>query len=285
MSRATRTSPVSEWFGKVVLLTARRTPRFIKRWLHNNRVLDRVTRQTFSKLVAIDSRVATMRSGPLAGLKLVFSEHVSRADISGLYELEVQRSIDRYLPSGSICYDIGASIGYMSLLMARRARHVYAFEPAPHAANELRKHVRSNGFDNITLVPTPVSDSHRPVVFSLTDNAYGPRIVEGPSRWPISTLTTTTLDAFAATHPLPGFIKMDVEGEEGRVLRGAGALLERKAPTICCELHSEEAAQEVLDVLLPRGYRVTRLDGRPFTGGPVVPGEVHVMAVPPGYGQ
>jgi len=109
----------------------------------------------------------------------------------------------------------------MSLLMARRARHVYAFEPAPHAANELRKHVRSNGFDNITLVPTPVSDSHRPVVFSLTDNAYGPRIVEGPSRWPISTLTT----------------------------------------------------------------RVTRLDGRPFTLGPVVPGEVHVMAVPPGYGQ
>ena len=70
-------------------------------------------------------------------------------------------------------------------------------------------------------VPTPVSDSHRPVVFSLTDNAYGPRIVEGPSRWPISTLTT----------------------------------------------------------------RVTRLDGRPFTLGPVVPGEVHVMAVPPGYGQ
>ena len=84
-------------------------------------------------------------------------------------------------------------------------------------------------------------------------------------------------------HPLPDFIKMDVEGEEGRVLRGAAALLDRKTPIICCELHSEEAAREVLDILLARGYRVSMLDGMPFrTGGAIVSGEVHVIAVPRG---
>ena len=262
---------------------ARWIPRFVKRWVHGNRLLDRITRRTFSTLVGASSGIATIDSGSLAGLKLVVSEHVSYAHLSGSYELDVQRAIDRYLSSGSICYDIGASIGYMSLLMARSAEHVYAFEPAPHAAEELRGHARCNGFDNITLVPAAVSDSGRPVVFSVTDNAYGSRIVEDQSSWPTLTLTTTTLDDFAATHPLPDFIKMDVEGEEGRVLRGASALLARKAPIICCELHSEEAAREVLDVLVPRGYRVSRLDGTPFVIGRAVPGEVHVMAIPPGH--
>jgi len=105
------------------------------------------------------------------------------ADRLGLTRADVQRAIDRYLSSGSICYDIGASIGYMSLLMARSAEHVYAFEPAPHAAEELRGHARCNGFDNITLVPAAVSDSGRPVVFSVTDNAYGSRIRAGSRRW------------------------------------------------------------------------------------------------------
>ena len=63
----------------------------------------------------------------------------------------------------------------------------------------------------------------------------------------------------------------------------ASARLARKAPIICCELHSPEAAREVLDVLVPRGYRVSRLDGTPFVIGRAVPGEVHVMAIPPGH--
>lgn len=265
----------------IVVLGARWTPSFIKRWVHKNRLIDHMSRRIFSGAVGIDGSVIQIQSGPLAGIKLVVTEHISHAHISGTYELETQRAIDRLISSGFVCYDLGASIGYLSLLMARKTKQVYSFEPAPHAAEQLRKHAAANGLNNISIVSSPVSDSERIVEFALTDNAYGSSIVGSPSKWPTLKLTTITLDAFATTHPLPNFIKMDVEGEEGRVLQGARTILREKQPLICCELHSEEAAREVQEILTEYGYRITTLDGRPFEiSGPIIPGDVQIIATP-----
>jgi len=103
----------------------------------------------------------------------------------------------------------------MTLLMARTAKHVYSFEPAP--------------------TPSPKR-------FCLTDGAYGSAINETETRWPVLQLRTTTLDLFAKVHPIPDFLKIDVEGEEGAVLDGAVGLQARRKMSICCEIHSREAA-------------------------------------------
>jgi FkbM family methyltransferase len=201
--------------------------------------------------------------------------------LRGVYERETQEAVDKHVKPGFICYDLGASIGYLSLLMARKARQVFAFEPAPHAAAEIRRHMAANGIDNITIIPSPVSNDEREVSFVLTDVAFGSSINETETRWPIIKVRTTTLDRFLEGHPGPDFIKIDIEGEEGRVLAGARTLLAKHRPVICCELHSVTAAQEVQDVLREFGYSIRTLDGRDFTiSGEVIPGEVQVMCLP-----
>lgn len=257
------------------------TPVFLKKWVHRHRLLDRFVRRTFARFAAVGGDVVEIQSGPLAGLNLKMSEHVLSSHISGAYERRTQLAIDRLVRPGAVCYDLGASIGYFSLLMARKSNCVYAFEPAPHAAEEIRKHAAANGFQNINVIDNPVSDSKREVVFSLTDVAYGSCIVESETKWPTLTLTTIMLDDFAKTHPLPDFIKIDVEGEEARVLSGAKSILREKKPAICCELHSKKLAEEVEAILNANGYKMTTLDGKLFhAGGTVVAGDVQILALP-----
>lgn len=266
-------------FRGFALTVARWVPPPVKRFVHRSRLLDGWTRSAFARLVGFDGTEARIEEGPMRGLRLAVSAHVSHAHIAGSYERETQDALDELLKPGMVCYDLGASIGYFSLLMARRARIVYAFEPAPHAAAELERQARTNGFAHIRPVRSPVSDARGPVTFALTDVAYGSSIVEGSSRWPTLTLEATTLDEFVAEHEPPDLIKIDVEGAEGRVLRGGQTVLERCRPIICCELHSETAAQEVLAVLKPLGYAIRNLDGTDFClDGPITAGLVQVVA-------
>jgi FkbM family methyltransferase len=261
---------------------ARSTPEPLKRWIHNRRGLDGMVRKAFATMMRASSDSVIIPSGPMAGIRLAVGEHISHAHISGVYELDTLCAIDRLVAPGAICYDLGASIGYMTLLMARKAKHVYAFEPAPHAAAEIRRQMAANGLENYTIVPDPVSDGRRQIQFALTDTAYGSRISEVPDgKWPVLELTTITLDEFAASHPFPDFMKIDVEDEEGRVLARASSILEKRKCSICCELHSENSARQVTGILDQYGYRITTVDGTPFQiNGPVIPGCVQVIAVP-----
>lgn len=265
----------------IAVVSARWTPSVIKRWIHKHKYLSRFARKTFAGVVGFDGKVVEVQTGPLEGIKLVVSQHVSHAHISGSYELETQLAIDRLVAPGFICYDLGASVGYLSLLMARKAEHVYSFEPAPHAIAEFRRHIAANGFQNITIVEKAVSDCERMVEFGLTDNAYGSRIVDSEVASSLK-VTTTTLEAFVASHRPPDFIKIDVENEEGRVLEGARSILRESQPLICCELHSVEAAEAVQGILHEYGYKVTTLEGEPFRiSGPIIPGDVQVIGLPP----
>ena len=269
----------------IAVTSARWMPGRLKRWIHRHQSLSRFARKTFARVVGMDGDIVVVQSGPLKGIKLVMSEHVSHAHISGKYELETQLAIDDLVAPGSICYDLGASVGYLSLLMARKAQHVYSFEPAPHAIAEFRGHIAANGLQNITIVDKAVSDCERVVDFGLTDNAYGSCIVDSGDPNSLQ-MTTTTLDLFAASHPPPDFIKIDVEDEEGRVLEGARRLLRESQPLICCELHSLEAAQDVQRILHEYGYQITTLDREPYrVSGPIIPGDVQVIGLPPKRSQ
>lgn len=267
--------------SRIAVFSARWMPSGFKRWVHRHKNLSRFARRTFAGAVGVDGGVVEVRSGPLKGVNLAVSEHVSHAHISGDYELETQVAIDRLVSPGFICYDLGASVGYLSMLMARKAQHVYSFEPAPHAIAEFRRHLAVNNFPNITIVDKVVSDGERQVEFGLTDNAYGSRIVESGIENSLKT-TTITLDTFVASHPPPDFMKIDVENEEGRVLEGARTLLEKNQPLICCELHSVEAANAVQSILHEYGYRITTMNGEPFKiTGPIIPGDLQVICLPP----
>ena len=256
-------------------------PTPVKEWIHNRRGFDNVARDFYGGMLG--SGIGTIESGPMKGLRLVLGRHVSHAHLSGNYELETQRALDQELRDGFVCYDLGASIGYLTLLMARKASRVFAFEPAPHATGELLKHVAANDFGGrVEIVGTPVSDSEREVTFALTDVAYGSGINDGPTKWPTLKLRSTTLDIFAKSHPAPDLIKIDVEGEEGRVLDGAVEILATKRPVIICEIHSQAAATHVLSVLDRFHYKMFELSGEEYERGDqkIIPGCVQVVCRP-----
>jgi len=266
-------------FRELAIWGARIIPRSAKSWVHNHQAFDGLSRKFFANMVGSD--LVTIPAGPMAGLKLAPGPHISHAHLRGVYELDTLQAIGRLSLSDKICYDLGASIGYLSLLMARNARHVYAFEPAPHAAEEIRRQAAANGMANITVIPNAVSNNERDVCFAITDVAYGSSITGPQSRWPELKLRTTTLDAFAEDHPLPDFIKIDVEGEEANVLEGAIHILESKRPILCCELHNTDAARQVQAILSKLRYAIFSLTGEPFQPtDTIVGGEVQVICTP-----
>ena len=280
MERRLRTRELTK-LRTLVTATARSTPQFIKDWVHQNPSVYHFFREAFAFFLGVEGNTVPVETGPLQGMVLVIDEHVSHAHIRGTYELETQLAIDKVVRPGSVCYDLGASIGYLSLLMARKAKLVYAFEPAGHAATEIKKHAAANRLENIIIVSSPVSDSVRTVRFTRTDTAYGSRIAQGESKWPTVEMKTITLDDFIHANPAPDFIKIDVEDEEARVLNGARSILSQRKAAICCELHSEQSAVEVQKILEQYNYNITDLEGRPFKiERPVIPGEVQILATP-----
>jgi FkbM family methyltransferase len=265
--------------SRIPVWIAKRTPRPVKAAIHRVRFLDKALMSAYGSL--IQDQVMTIGEGPMKGTKLAASQHTSHAHINGTYERDVQDAIDGLVHPGDVCYDLGASIGYMTLLMARKAKQVFSFEPAPHAAAEMKRHLAANNLQNVTIVPSPVSDGVREVRFCLTDGAYGSAINDTETRWPVLQLQTTTLNLFLKDHPAPDFLKMDVEGEEGRVLHAAGDLLALRKTRICCEVHNREAAESVLGTLKGFGYTVTLLDGSPAkVPDTVMAGEFHIVARP-----
>jgi FkbM family methyltransferase len=226
---------------------------------------------------------ATIGAGPMAGVRLRASRDVSHAHIAGTYEQDVLRVVAGTVRPGMVCYDVGASIGYLSLLMAHcGAARVFAFEPAPHAARVLKEQAAANMWqERIRHVPFAVSDEPKTVTFALTDNAYGSRI--GGNSATQVTVQCTTLDTFAAEHGYPDFIKMDIEGEEVNALRGSAEVLRRR-PSLCIEIHGHEQALGVSEILGSNGYKlllITDSGLEPYHPGEARPGDVQVLAVPP----
>src|ERR1043166_1571170 len=138
---------------------------------------------------------------------------------------------------GMVVIDVGANIGYFSLLASKlvgTTGSVHAFEPDPVNCRLLRKNVRLNRASNIKVIQTALSDSDAPVsLFLNSDNKGDHRIWnnDDESRKRIH-VSATTLDQYLKkTGKTPSFIKIDVQGAEGRVLEGMKETLARSGPT------------------------------------------------------
>jgi len=267
----------------LILSLLRIIPPGVSRRLKQVDLFRRIYQVIFHRAIGKAGEIVEVRSGPMAGVKLVTGPPITHAQINGMYELDVVETVDRLLKPGWVCYDLGASTGYLSLLMARKASRVYSFEPTPHAAEWIRIYADANKFRNIEIIPEVVSDTVKTVVFAMTRLGYGSQIVtaEADDGWEKAQRQTITLDQFAAGHELPDLMKLDVEGEEGRVLAGARRILREKRPVVCCEVHDLDNARAVETVMKEMGYGLYTLSGQPFQmPTSIYPGDFHVLCLP-----
>lgn len=144
------------------------------------------------------------------------------------HEPETTRLVKELVRPGMTFVDLGAFIGYYTLLAARQvgdAGHVFAFEPAPYAIEVLKRNVGANGYEaRVTVIPMAVSNT------TGRSRLFLPRLPQGLSSLHPNTLVTsrfvevetTTLDASFASlgwHRVD-LIKMDIEGAEKAALEG-----------------------------------------------------------------
>lgn len=158
------------------------------------------------------------------------------------------------LPKGAVVLDVGANIGAITRVLAGKAAHVHAFEPAPRAIPLL--HATVSDLPNVSVHEVAVSDHSGMVCFNERPNLD------------MSSLSDTGISVPAvAIDDLdirPALIKIDVEGYEHLVLKGARETL-KSGPIVVFEALSPEALETNKKALLDANpsYRITKLG----TGG------------------
>lgn len=207
-------------------------------------------------------KVCRVRSGPCRGLLLEPSPSWPTALWEGTYESEVQRAVEARLGPGTVFYDVGGGIGIYSLLAARQGAQVYVFEPLAENARRIVSHARRNSLESsIVLCPEAVYSrcGRLALAFTQRGSQLAPRGHGGDRGGREREVPCVTLDEFSRTHRAPTLVKVDVEGGESEVLRGAGELFERVRPSLLCELHDAENARFVKEWLAARHYALTWL--------------------------
>jgi len=170
------------------------------------------------------------------------------------FEREVQGILREMIRPGDIVYDVGAHIGYTTLLfsvLCGPTGHVFSFEPSPISYQRLKRNIDLNGEKNVTLVNLAASDAEGTAL--ITTDGSCSRIVDdaGESGKGFLGISTVCLDDFVYRdlHPAPTFAKIDVEGHAGRCLDGMRRILQEEKPSLLIELHHPEEAMHVARVL------------------------------------
>ncbi len=160
----------------------------------------------------------------------------------------------RTLKRDDVVFDVGANIGYTLVQFAPKVEKVVAYEPSPRAYALLS--ATAEQFDNVILRHTAVGDQEGSIAFSEEADLSVSSVGSGDLKVPVVVLD----DEVAALGLVPTFVKIDVEGHEPAVLRGAMRLLAR-GPRVFFEALSDEALAEATAVLVAANpaYSVERI--------------------------
>lgn len=143
----------------------------------------------------------------------------------------------RLLPSGSLCFDVGANVGSKSEALLGAGHRVIAFEPNPDVLPELR--ARCGHHPSWTLLQVALGSAPSVLTLFSRRSSGQSGMVEN---WDGATdiiaehqVPTLTLDTLITRFGCPGFLKIDVEGWEVEVLKG----LTQPVPMVAFEFHTE----------------------------------------------
>jgi FkbM family methyltransferase len=218
-------------------------------------------------------RFVPVAAGPGAGL-LISHERASADYAPGTNELPVQEAMQRWIRRGDIVFDVGANVGFFSLLAARLVGpggRVVAFEPVPDNVVWARANARRNGFDHLEVMATAVGASTGHAELLLTRHPGGATVCEGATddevlaRIEVPMVALDELVELGAV-PAPSFVKIDVEGAEAEVLSGMGEILACEQPVVLCELDApdpeavDRRVAAISETLRGHAYEVQVLD-------------------------
>lgn len=213
--------------------------------------------------------------------------YISRRLFEGNFEREEIWFIKRFLRPDESFLDIGANIGYHSLIAANQLKagigKVYAFEPTPLTFDWLVENIGINGFKNVIAYDKAMSSERGKFLFNQYNdgkdayNSFGNVMKRSPKT--VVEVETTTIDQFMESigneSRTISLIKIDVEGWEFPVLKGGMESLGKKdAPTLMVEFTDDNArnagfnCQKVYDIGRELGYTWLEVQGQELRPSP-----------------
>jgi FkbM family methyltransferase len=180
-----------------------------------------------------------------------------------LFKREVKR--------GDVVLDLGAHIGYYTLLAAKivgEKGKVYAFEPDPGNYGLLKKNIEANGYKNVIAVQKAISNKTEKGRLFLRGDGVSRRLYDANHKYSsIETETVKLDDYFKDYDGKINFIKMDIEGSEGNAVKGIIGLLKRNgALKMIMEFRPENIREsgadplETLETLIGFGFKLYNLN-------------------------
>jgi FkbM family methyltransferase len=205
-------------------------------------------------------------NGALSGYRMRLDMRAGhRRYALGTYEPEVVALIQSTLQGGETVMDIGANIGYFTLLMAHRvgaAGRVIAFEPVPSVYAVLCENLRLNACSQAQAECKAVADVEG--TGAMQSDLNNPLSFVGQlSDVGELAVPLVSIDRYVETAGLQklDLVKIDVEGAEDRVIRGMTKTLKTLHPTVLVEIHANDGrTSEGLKRLQEAGYRLTRVE-------------------------
>ena len=245
---------------------ARLLPVPIKRWVYKSPRLSKFVRRELNRVAPVGIRPVVVAAGELKGHSLLLDLQSEKDYWLGMYEVDLQKSLHELVKPGMVTYDVGANIGFISLILAclvGKDGKVFAFEALPSNIERWHSNVKLNNLtDRMQLFSGAVSDQSAPVRFLVhasggmgkaigsagRDNSYMDEI-EVPG---------ICLDdfVFSMGNLPPQLIKMDIEGGEVLALPGMQRLLKEHQPILLMELHGYESSQAAWKTLTELEYRM-----------------------------
>lgn len=211
------------------------------RSIADNRVIYRLMARLFSG----KRSTVNMPEGYAIVLNPLYHGQFLSAKAVGEYEGGLRRLFDSLVKPGMVVYDIGANVGVFSLLFSLRtgsSGRVYAFEPEENNFECLVQSREVNKMSNLDIRKVCVSDRTGTILFDHRGGAFSGRIADdasGPGKHSLSEKPSISVDefVFGEKNRPPDLIKIDVEGGEDKVIKGARRTLETYRPVVICEVH------------------------------------------------
>jgi FkbM family methyltransferase len=228
--------------------------------------------QSIKRRLGWRGRAGMLTVGVGAGLRLDPGAS-NPAYATGANELPVQQALAQHLLAGGVFYDVGANIGFLTLIGARlvgpRGR-VYAFEPVPANAALVRRNVSLNGFAQVQVVEKALGRHSGRAELALAAYSGGAVLADvgtPPDAAGSISVALASIDDLVeqAGFIPPSLVKIDVEGAELEVLEGMVTTLAKHQPVLLCEVDDAEPAglqrkqAAVQAWLLSQRYRCSEL--------------------------
>jgi FkbM family methyltransferase len=206
-------------------------------------------------------------------MELDLREFVQQFIYYNVWEPHVRQVLLSILRPGQTLFDIGANVGYYTLLGAEAVGAggaIHAFEANPKVFKVLRENVERNRFHKLSLNQVALTDANGQIEFSIDNVNPGSSSISGRGASSVTRVSVPSLilDSYVDRNSVTSVdvIKIDVEGSEVMVFRGGKQTLSRFRPDIVGEFSKDMmtresgGGEELVELFASLGYRAFRLE-------------------------